>query len=296
MPQQDYIELEKQLRKVEEDYQKLHDEKEGLQARCRDLEEIAGISGNDINYLLAQYIYLHTPSNNGVIQINANGRTRKEEVNFQEWEKIVTRSLTETNKDLKKEVEELKRESAALRGVYFSSKMDGIMASNPLFNSVGFVYYDFANGKSLYTPGLLDLFGINEDEAKDKELSLMSFIHYLNRESRAGLVKALKDGVGLEDYKSHTRDGSKDLVLNAFPLDYNHRPVGVAVFLYDPKVGFDKRITYAFASRIRKAISKMSEKFEIIRTGSNKDNAIDLIGSPMFEPEVGDYVEPEEDK
>lgn len=272
--------LEIQLRELQDAYGKLFEENQGLQEKIDELEAQVQASEMPLELIKKLVFYTNNPCN--------RKRVGKSETDFESWQKGVEKYATEP---LKRDIHTLKRETGALRGVLFSNEMDRIMNSNPKYKKVGFVYYDFANGKSLYTPALLELFGIDEREAADKRLSLMSFIYYLARENRAELVVALRKGISVENYSTKTRDGSRNLVLNAFPVVYESSPVGVGVFLYDKSIEFDRIGAYRFAIEIKRAMRTISDEFEFIRKDSKIKKVERLMDSPSIDSVSQDTYE-----
>jgi len=244
--------LEKQLRDTEEELAKLNEQLELSEKERDNLQRVLDSSSDDPRVAFVRYLVAKTPIN--------RKREWEKEFKFEQWQREIT--------------EPLKKESGALRGALFSREMNRIIDSNPAFKRVPFVYYDFFNKHSLYTPAVLEIFGINADDerAKTGKLTLMEFVGYIKREERAELVRALKEGRGLENYQVVTLgNNSRELILNAYPLVYDRNPVGVGVFFYDPNGQYPKFTSIRFAVKIRKSIEDISEEFRVIKNNVHNE-------------------------
>ncbi len=158
-----------------------------------------------------------------------------------------------------------------VRGLVVSSAMKAIMYNHPGSERFPWAYYDFPNKTLYYSPVTKRLLNI---KLMKKELTLIGLLSYIRREDRNEIIKSLESGKGLSHYEAWTsgedNKKSKKLMLSTFPFYYKEiheekheeRPVGVAIFLRDPKKANYSQSLRKFERQVQRTAKKQLEQVE----------------------------------
>lgn len=214
-----------------------------VQKRVHDYE----IEANNAH---VKYILSRTPIN--------KKREGKIEMDFENWQKMITVPLM--------------KEAGATRSYFFRFVMDQMLVQRPGFRKVPFFYYDFYSKKAVYTPGALELFGIDQKTSEEIPLKVLTR-GIIPEHERKMLTDELKSGKRIKDYSLKTSNYClNQIVVNAYPLLYERKPVGFGVLLYSP--GLDLKISKKryeiFENGVEELIGRISKGFQVIKEESKK--------------------------
>lgn len=254
-----YTELQNRLTKSEEELVRLYEENERLKTDNERLKYIdsytEGLDEGGLIKLKAKYILLHTPVNS--IDVT-NGRKKKTVLDFVTWQNGILKPYQEKLLAYEKEID-------SYRGKMFKDKMETLLDDNPGYNHLAFLYYDFPNKESIFTPGLLSIVGLDPEEEIHKNISLIGLIGHVNKEDRDEVVRSVVENRSLKNYEFDTTGNPvNSLILNSYPLVFDERPVGVGVFVFDQKYSYDKILYHQFRKNILVGLNEVSEKLHII--------------------------------
>ncbi|VVB77697.1 Uncharacterised protein [uncultured archaeon] len=248
MPEIEYSQLEDQLRRSEEAYLRLQEEYDLLQHQNNEMVAELEVSKMPLDMIKKIVIYANNHSN--------KKREGKSEIDFEVWQRGIT--------------DPLKMQLGAMRSLLFRTEMDHATIKRPGFKRAPFFYYDFYSKKTVYTPGVMDLFGIKERETFDLPLKALArkFIHEDEREK---LTIELKNGKMIKDYLLKTKSEILgELVVNAYPLLYGREPVGFGVFLYSANANkFTMGRSRIFSGAVEEVVNKLGSEFQVIRQNVN---------------------------
>ena len=165
------------------------------------------------------------------------------------------------------------QEAAALRSAAFSTAIDITLKRDPKIGEIPFAYYDFVHHGVYYTRATLDFLGAGKEE---DTLTLRQLVGYIRKEDREAVIKSLESGKGLRHYKALTSgEPSKELILTTKPFVYDKKPVGVAIFLFDPKYSVQNLKDHLIYGRLKKLFSQMFGKFGALRENLEKKGKLE---------------------
>ena len=224
-----------------------------LEARQGVLNNLLAVIRRDINETLEVAHEVRTSREAMKVRAKANAGANTA---LTQWQKAYAGPLELRLKLAKQEVD-------ALRGVAFSTAIDLNLKRDPKIGEIPFAYYDFVSHGFCYTPATLKFLGACEE--KDA-LTLNQLINYIRKEDRVEIVASLKSGKGLRHYKALTSgENPKGLILTTKPFVYDKKPVGVAIFLFDPKYSVKNLRDHLVYRRVYKLFRQMFSEFESLR-------------------------------
>lgn len=228
-------------------------ELKALEAKQGELRNILAVARRDINETLEIAREVRTSEEAMKARAEANASANSALIKWQEA----------YAGPLEKRLRLAEKEATALRGVAFSTAIDITLKRDPKIGEIPFAYYDFANHKLCHTPATLNFLGA--DGERDT-LTLSQLVDYIRKEDRAGIVKSLKSGKGLRHYKALTSgENPKELILTTKPFVYDKKPVGVAIFLIDPKYSIQNLKDHLVYRRVYKLFRQMFSEFKALR-------------------------------
>ena len=225
---------------------------EQLSSLLRDIESRAVNLESDRNVALVRYISSKTPVN--------TKRDKTQDIDFSVWQKGIT--------------EPLMKEAGATRSSFFRFVMDQMLTQRPGFRKVPFLYHDFYSEKTVYTPGALELFGIDRESADSIPLKVLAR-RFVCEDERKMITEELKSGNRVKDYKLKTSYPSlSEVTVNAYPLTYERRPVGFGVLLYSSSSNLHvSQGRYdVFERGVEELIGRIAREFQIIKKESKKQD------------------------
>jgi hypothetical protein len=215
-----------------------------------DIQNRSLLLESDKNLALINYITSKTSVN--------KKREGKSQIDFDNWQRMIT--------------DPLKKEAGATRSSFFRFVMDQMLDQKPGFKKVPFFYYDFNSEKAVYTPGVLGLFKI--DQKASEKIPLKVIVRrFVAEDERKFITDELKFGNRIKDYKLKTSYTSlNEVIVNAYPLIYEKKPVGFGVLLYSPEINsrISKQRYEIFEKSVEELIGKVAREFEIIKDGPKK--------------------------
>ncbi len=263
MNEGDYSELGSQLKKIQDDFTRLSEENEALQARCNRLQEIVDNVDDDPRVGFAKLLYAITYSNKRTESTrDSSGRILKREVDFREWENGI--------------IAVHRKREIRYASLAFSVAVNLIPKTSSDFRKIPFVGYDFFNQVAMITPAALELFGVNERKTR-WEIPFNDLIK-LNVSSnyRQAIFDAFNNGQALENYHFLSlRGGRREIILDGYPLVYEdgtiRELVGSGVFFrYHNNNPFSLYSARRFAVCVRRVIKKLGEGFKIIKYNAGR--------------------------
>jgi len=225
---------------------------EQLSSLFSDIQLRSVNSENDRNAALVRYITSKTPVN--------IKRDRVGDIDFSVWQRGIT--------------EPLMKEAGATRSSFFRFVMDQMLTQRPGFRKVPFFYHDFYSEKTVYTPGALELFGIDKESADKFPLKVLAR-RFIAEEERKMITDELKSGNRVKDYRLKTSYPSlSEVTVNAYPLTYERRPVGFGVLLYSPlsSLHVSQGRYDVFERGVEELIGRIAREFQIIKKESKKQD------------------------
>lgn len=205
---------------------------------------------SDRNVALVRYLTSKTPVN--------TKRDKTQDIDFSVWQRGIT--------------EPLMKEAGATRSSFFRFVMDQMLDQRPGFRKVPFFYHDFYSEKTVYTPGALELFGIDKESVDKIPLKVLAR-RFVCEEERKMITDELKSGNRVKDYRLKTSYPSlSEVTVNAYPLIYERRPVGFGVLLYSSasNVHISQTRYSVFEKGVEELIGRIAREFQIIKEESKK--------------------------
>lgn len=161
------------------------------------------------------------------------------------------KSLEEDLRETRKSKRQLEQNVAAMQGAAFYA---GVVQSVVGKNNVPFGYYSFANNELFLNEPARHLLGV---ESEPDEISIPDLLKYVDRDSRRGIIDALKNKDRLRKYKLSVN--GVPLMLSTNTFRYRRSIVGTALLLYSPEehaILSPYRALVSSASRAVKRVGK----------------------------------------